>query len=142
MVDWRAQNTPLQLPGMRQGVCVRTFFEPLSHDVAVKEPEVRYYATSLPCAQADAGRLADLIRGHWGVENRLHHVKDRTFHEDRHWLKNRAAANAMTFLRSITVSILNGLKIAGRPGRMHCPEKIEYMQGDWKRPLGLVCGRK
>jgi len=127
---------------MRQGVCVRTFFEPLAAHVEAKDPEVHYYATSLPPAQADAARLAELIRSHWGVENRLHHVKDRTFHEDRHWVKNRATANTVTFLRSIAVSILNRLKIPGRPKRMHCPEKIEYMQFDARRPLDLVCGRK
>jgi hypothetical protein len=132
----------LGLPGQRQAVCTRTFFAPLSEGLAAKPPEVHYYATSLPPHQASAARLGGLIRAHWGIENRLHHVKDRTFLEDRHWVKNRATAYALTFLRSLTVSLLQRLKIPGRRGPTHCPEKIEYLQGDASRPLRLVCGEK
>jgi predicted transposase YbfD/YdcC len=41
-----------------------------------------YAVTSLPHAQASPGRLADLIRGHWTIENGLHDVRDVTFAED------------------------------------------------------------
>ena len=142
MVDWRAVNTPLGLAGQRQAVCTRTFFVPLSEGLAPKEPEVHYYATSLAPHQAGAAKLAGLIRGHWGIENRLHHVKDRTFLEDRHWVKNRATAYVLTFLRSLAVGLLHALKIPGRGGRVCCPEKIEYLQGDAARALRVVCGRK
>jgi hypothetical protein len=37
---------------------------------------------SLPHAQARPARLADLIRGHWAIENGLHWVRDVTFAED------------------------------------------------------------
>ena len=30
----------------------------------------------------EAAELAAWIRGHWGIENLLHHVRDRTFRED------------------------------------------------------------
>lgn len=140
MVDWSALNTPLGLPEQRQAVCTRTFFVPLSEGLAPKDPEVHYYATSLPPHQADAARLKRLVRGHWGIENRLHHVKDRTFLEDRHWVKNRATACSLTFLRSVAVSLLHALKIPGRTGRAYCPEKIEYIQRDSARALRMVCG--
>lgn len=113
---------------------------PLAAGLAARADEVHDYATSLPPRRADAERLAGLIRGHWGVENRLHHVKDRTLLEDRHWVKNAATAYALTFLRSLVVGLLQGVKIAGRRGPVHCPEKIEYMQADVRRPLRLVCG--
>jgi hypothetical protein len=38
--------------------------------------------TSLTFAQASSARLADYIRGHWAIENGLHHVRDVTFAED------------------------------------------------------------
>jgi predicted transposase YbfD/YdcC len=41
--------------------------------------EVRDFLSSLPPA---VERLAGLIRGHWGIENRLHWSLDVTFHED------------------------------------------------------------
>lgn len=141
-VDWKELNTPLGLPGQRQGVCARTFFVPLSDDLPPKDPQVRYFATSLPPHQAASARLAELIRGHWGVENRLHHVKDRTFLEDRHWVNNRRTANVFTFLRSTVTGMLHKFKIPDRRRRAHCPEKIEYMQADVTRPLRLVRGGK
>lgn len=45
--------------------------------------EVAYGITSLSRDQADAARLLALNRGHWGIENRLHWVRDETFGEDR-----------------------------------------------------------
>jgi hypothetical protein len=38
--------------------------------------------TSLPFEQARPARLADLLRGHWTIENGLHWVRDVTFAED------------------------------------------------------------
>jgi predicted transposase YbfD/YdcC len=40
-----------------------------------------YAVTSLTAAQASPARLADWIRGHWGIEA-LHHLRDTTFGED------------------------------------------------------------
>jgi hypothetical protein len=37
-----------------------------------------YAVTSLTFAQARPARLADWIRGHWGIET-LHHIRDVTF---------------------------------------------------------------
>ena len=34
--------------------------------------ERAYAITSLPPQQADAARLLEIWRGHWGIENRLH----------------------------------------------------------------------
>ncbi len=43
---------------------------------------VRYDITNLP-VDTGAARMADLVRGHWEVENSLHGVLDDTFQEDR-----------------------------------------------------------
>jgi predicted transposase YbfD/YdcC len=45
-----------------------------------KSHEIRYYLSSLP---PDAEKLAQLIRGHWGVENQCHWVLDVVFGEDQ-----------------------------------------------------------
>ncbi|MEU6602942.1 ISAs1 family transposase [Streptomyces flaveolus] len=37
-----------------------------------------YLITSLPPGAATGAQLASWIRGHWGIENLLHHVRDRT----------------------------------------------------------------
>ena len=45
--------------------------------------EVTYSLTSLSPAEADSQRLMTLVRGHWEIENRLHHVRDLSWDEDR-----------------------------------------------------------
>ena len=40
--------------------------------------ETCYAVTSLTVTQASPARLAAIIRGHWGIEDRLHWVRDRT----------------------------------------------------------------
>jgi predicted transposase YbfD/YdcC len=44
--------------------------------------EVSYAITSVPREQADAATLLGWHRGHWGIENRLHWVRDVTMGED------------------------------------------------------------
>lgn len=44
--------------------------------------EIVYAITELTVAQRTAAELADALRSHWGIENRLHWVRDVTFTED------------------------------------------------------------
>jgi predicted transposase YbfD/YdcC len=41
-----------------------------------------YLITSLDAGTATGLELASWTRGHWGIENLLHHARDRTFRED------------------------------------------------------------
>jgi hypothetical protein len=68
--------------------------------------EVSYYITSLPPERADAARLLTLIRGHWGIENRLHHVRDVTFDEDRSAVRSGAAPQVMATARNLVLALL------------------------------------
>ncbi len=58
------------------GVRVRDGEGPASRETA-------YGLTSLGPGQAGPGELAALVRHHWHIENRLHHVRDFTCDEDR-----------------------------------------------------------
>jgi predicted transposase YbfD/YdcC len=93
----------------------------------VTQQETHYYITSLPPETADPGRLLELARGHWGIENRLHWVRDVTFDEDRSQVRSGAAPQAMAALRNIVIGLLRYLGAtniaaalrthAGHPGR-------------------------
>jgi predicted transposase YbfD/YdcC len=66
--------------------------------------ETAYYIGSNPKATAEA--VADSIRRHWHIENKLHWVLDVGFREDeaRHRAKN--AAENMTLLRHFALNII------------------------------------
>lgn len=77
--------------------------------------ETRYFATSLDPGAVSARRLLRLIRGHWSVENNLHHEKDRWWDEDRHVCRRPGLAERFTTLLSAAVSALRVLN-PGAPG--------------------------
>jgi hypothetical protein len=64
-----------------------------------------YAVTSLTAAQASPARVADWIRGHWGIEA-LHHIRDVTFGEDASQTRTGAAPRAMASLRNLAIGIL------------------------------------
>ena len=65
-----------------------------------KQVKVSYAISSLPATDADARRLLTLSRGHWGIENRLHWVRDVTFDEDRSQVRTGAAPQVLAGLRN------------------------------------------
>lgn len=67
--------------------------------------QVEFVITDLTCEQADPARLAALVRGHWGIENRLHWVRDVTFGEDRSTVRTGTAAAVMATLRNTAISL-------------------------------------
>jgi predicted transposase YbfD/YdcC len=66
--------------------------------------EVAYAITSLK--NAGAKKLQRLWRGHWGIENRLHWVRDVTMGEDLSQVRTKSAPQVMAALRNLTLSIL------------------------------------
>ena len=70
------------------------------------EGTVGYAVTSLPPGRADAGRLLALLSGHWGIENKLHWVRDVTFAEDRSQVRTGAAPQVMAACRNLAIALL------------------------------------
>ena len=64
-----------------------------------------YAVISLTAAQAHPARLADYVRGHWGIEA-LHHLRDVTFAEDACQVRTGNAPRAMASLRNVAIGIL------------------------------------
>lgn len=92
-------------PGLRQVVHIRTTREPLREGLPTST-EDHYYLTSLSpdkaCGKPEA--LLNLARGHWGIENSLHHVKDRSMGEDAD--RTHRGATLLARLRSLAVGAL------------------------------------
>jgi predicted transposase YbfD/YdcC len=65
--------------------------------------QVAYYISSL---SFDAGQFAQGIRGHWGIENRLHWVKDVVLDEDSSRIRLGNAPANLSIIRSLAIAIL------------------------------------
>lgn len=74
--------------------------------------EVVYGVTSLPQQTATAQHLLQLWRGHWGIENRVHWVRDVTFDEDRCQVRSGSAPQVLAALRNLVISLV---RQAGHP---------------------------
>ena len=68
--------------------------------------ETCYAVTSLSVTQASPAQLAAIIRGHWGIEDRLHWVRDLDFDEDRSQIRTASGPRIMASLRNLVVTIL------------------------------------
>jgi predicted transposase YbfD/YdcC len=69
------------------------------------EEETNYGVTSLTHVEADAHRLLDLVRGHWGIENGLHYRRDETLREDRCLLTGQGA-HVMAIMNNLLLGLL------------------------------------
>lgn len=70
------------------------------------ERETVYGVSSLEMLRADAGRLLQLVRHHWHIENRSHWVRDVTFDEDRSQVRVGSIPQVMAALRNTVIGLL------------------------------------
>lgn len=74
--------------------------------VADETREVTYYITSQPPARADAAARARQVRGHWGIENRSHWVRDETFGEDACQTRTGSAPQVRAACLNLVIALL------------------------------------
>lgn len=70
------------------------------------QTEVVLGITSLPRERAGAKQLLGLTRGHWGIENGLHGVRDGTLREDASRIRRGSATQVMAVLRNIAIFLI------------------------------------
>ena len=68
--------------------------------------ETVYAITSLGWDDVTPEQLARLVRGHWAIENRVHHVRDMTFDEDRSQVRTGHAPRVMAGLRNVAIGLI------------------------------------
>ncbi len=95
----------LDKPSRWKGLCslVRIQAERFHKASGKTERQTRYYISSLP---PEATRLNQLIRQHWGIENKLHWVLDVAFGEDHSRKRAGHAAQNFSRLSRIALNLL------------------------------------
>lgn len=94
--------------------------------------EVTHGVTSLPPDRASAADLLAFNRGHWEIENRLHHVRDMTFDEDRSQVRRGKRPHVMATIRNAAISLL---RLAGAES---IAAATRYLGREPERPLRLL----
>jgi predicted transposase YbfD/YdcC len=69
--------------------------------------EIVYLITDLSASLASPQRLLSLNRGHWGIENRLHYVRDVCFGEDRSRISAGNAPQILAALRNVAITLIH-----------------------------------
>ena len=91
--------------------------------------EVAYYVSQVRLDAEDFGRA---VRAHWGIENRDHHVRDRTLREDDSRIRRRPGLFAR--LRSFALNILR----AGGAGNVSEAVYVNALSLDQLLAYGLA----
>lgn len=87
-------------PGLKSVVVIESHREVIGQGISVQR---RYYISSL---EPDAAALARAIRGHWSIENSLHHVLDVSFGEDDSRIRRGHGAENVSRLRRMALNLL------------------------------------
>ncbi len=99
---------------------------------AKHQQQIIYLVTSLSADRASPARLLELSRSHWGIENRLHYVRDVTCREDACRVRRGAGPQALAALRNVALTLL----------RRKAPDNIvavqEELQEDRHRLIDIL----
>jgi predicted transposase YbfD/YdcC len=94
--------------------------------------ETVYVVTSLAVTDADHQQIADWLRGHWAIENSVHHIRDVTFDEDRSQIRTGSAPQVMATLRNTAISLLR------LTGHTNIAAACRHHARDFNRPAELL----
>lgn len=117
----------IDYPGARQAIQVVRW----RRDLATGKLTIErvYLITSLDVFDATPAELAAWIRGHWGIENLLHHVRDRTFREDDSKVRTGTLPRTMASLRNLAISLFR------QNGETNIAAALRHTSRDYRRPL-------
>ena len=97
--------------------------------------EVQYAITSVAPRRADAALLLARWRDHWGIENRLHWVRDVSFGEDQCQVKTGHAPQNLAAFRNAAISLL---RLAGIQEIAPTLREFAYQPRKLLRFLGIM----
>jgi predicted transposase YbfD/YdcC len=98
---------------------------------------ITFGITSLGPEEADAGRLLELVRGHWGIEVRSHWIRDTALREDASRTATGEIVQVLTALRCAALTLLHRF---GKEQQVSVASAGRRLQQDPWQALRLVGG--
>lgn len=98
--------------------------------------ETRYFVNSSSADEVSPAQLMRRVRGHWGVENRLHFVKDRWWDEDRQWSTRPGLAERLATLRDAALAALRVLP--GVPDDLPIRGRADHLGRKLRKALKFI----
>ena len=127
---WVAPATGVEFPGAAQVFRIRR--DTFDHQGNHLRKEIVHGVTSLTTEQATPMVLARLIRHHWGIENKIHWIRDAVWREDDQHAYAGTGAQVMATLRNLALSLL---RLAGIT---QIKRTLERIAADRTRILPLI----
>jgi len=106
---WTAEATGIDFPHGRQLACIRR--DEFGLDEIAVSKEIVYAITSARAEHIGAAALNIHTRQHWGIENKVHYVRDVVWNEDGHQAYVGHGPQVMATLRNFALGLfrLNGI---------------------------------
>ena len=102
--------------------------------------ESRHMVASLGGDEVSPRRLMGLARGHWGVENGLHFIKDRWWDEDRQWSVRPGLAERLATLRDAALAALR--LFPGLPEDLPIRARADHLSRRLRKALKYIGARE
>jgi len=120
-VDW---------PGA--GQVMRRQYESVRLRTGEVSSETTYGITDLRLSEAGAPQLEQVWRGHWTIENKVHHVRDVTIGEDANQTHTGTAPHVMAALRNAVLNLFR------QQGWTNIADAVRHYGASVDRALALI----
>ncbi|WP_344171873.1 ISAs1 family transposase [Pilimelia columellifera] len=120
----------IDFPGAAQAIRIHRYRRDLN--TGKRSTETIYAVTDLHVHQAKPAQIAGWVRGHWAIENRVHHVRDVTYDEDRSRIRTRNGPQVMATLRNLAIALHR------QAGKSNIAAAIREAARDHNRPITLI----
>ena len=131
---WLAPAVGIGFPGAEQVFRIRREVRDTCGRLVSKE--IVHGITSLSAGQAAAEAVARFVREHWGIENKVHWVRDVVFGEDAHHAYLGAAAQVMATFRNLAIALIR------LSGTSRITQTLERIAADRTRILPLLAASR
>jgi predicted transposase YbfD/YdcC len=88
--------------------------------------------TSMSPGRGTPAVIAAAVRGHWGIENRLHYVRDVAYGEDASRVRTGNSPQNMAAMRNLSIRALRAA------GRDNIAAGLRWASRDYTNPLSLL----